>query len=74
MRQFNHPNVLSLTGVSVYDDVVCVVMPFMSNGDLKTYMRKKHEVNMLTTSLHISTLGANANWCACFLPLELFGT
>ena len=44
MKQFNHPNVLSLLGVSVYEDIPCVILPFMSNGDLKTYMRKNPEV------------------------------
>ena len=44
MKQFDHPNVLCLLGVSVYEDIPCVILPFMSNGDLKTYMRKNPEV------------------------------
>ena len=42
MKTFNHPNVLPLLGVCIdyYDeDVLKVVMPFMANGDLKTYLK-----------------------------------
>ena len=45
MRMFSHPNVLSLLGVSVYEDIPCVILPLMSNGDLKTYMLKHHSVS-----------------------------
>ena len=31
MRQFNHPNVLSLIGVSVHDNKPCVLLPLMTN-------------------------------------------
>ena len=47
MKQFDHPNVLSLLGVSLYEDIPCVILPFMSNGDLKTYMRKNQKVKSL---------------------------
>ena len=42
MKTFDHPNVLPLLGVCIdYDDedVLKVVMPFMANGDLKTYLK-----------------------------------
>ena len=45
MRKFNHPNVLSLLGVSVHNDIPCAVLPLMSNGDLKTYMKKNSVVS-----------------------------
>ena len=39
---FNHFNVLSLTGVCVdLLDSPCLVMPFMSNGSLLSYLRKE---------------------------------
>lgn len=38
MGQFNHPNVLSLIGVSTNNDKPSVVMPLMRNGDLKKYL------------------------------------
>ena len=42
MKAFNHPNVLPLLGVCIdYDDedVLKIVMPFMVNGDLKTFLK-----------------------------------
>ena len=38
MRQFDHPNVLSMFGVSVHDEKTCVVLPLMSNGNLRHYL------------------------------------
>jgi len=42
MRTFHHPNVLPLLGVCInYDDedVLKIIMPFMANGDLKTFLK-----------------------------------
>ena len=42
MKTFHHPNVLPLLGVCIdYDDedVLKVVMPFMSNGDLRNFLK-----------------------------------
>ena len=42
MKTFHHPNVLPLLGVCIdYDDedVLKIVMPFMANGDLRTYLK-----------------------------------
>ena len=42
MKTFNYPNVLPLLGVCIdYDgeDVLKIVMPFMANGDLRTYLK-----------------------------------
>ena len=42
MKTFDHPNVLPLLGVCIdYDDedVLKIVMPFMANGDLKTFLK-----------------------------------
>ena len=38
MKKFNHPNVLKIFGVSVYEDKPCIILPLMSNGDLKKYL------------------------------------
>lgn len=48
MRQLDHPHVLSLVGVSVHEDKPCVLLPLMSNGDLKTYLTHHHEVSLVT--------------------------
>ena len=42
MKTFHHPNVLPLLGVCIdYDDedVLKIVIPFMANGDLKTFLK-----------------------------------
>ena len=39
MRDLNHPNVLSLVGVSFDEENnPAMILPFMSNGDVKTYL------------------------------------
>ena len=38
MKMFNHPNVLKTFGVSVYEEKPCIILPLMSNGDLKKYL------------------------------------
>ena len=42
MNTFDHPNVLPLLGVCVDygdEDVLKIVMPFMANGDLKSFLK-----------------------------------
>lgn len=42
MSDFEHPNILSLTGVCLDGGPVpYVVMPFMFNGDLLSYLKKE---------------------------------
>ena len=42
MQSFNHLNVLSLTGVCIgLFQTPCIVMPFMSNGSLLSYLRRE---------------------------------
>ena len=40
MKQFNHPNVLSLIGISVHNNKPCALLPYMSNRDMKTFLQK----------------------------------
>ena len=42
MKTFHHPNVLPLLGVCIdYDDedVLKIVIPFLANGDLRTFLK-----------------------------------
>ena len=43
MKDFDHPNVLNVLGVGFNPDsgLPFVVLPFMVNGDLKTYLKSK---------------------------------
>ena len=45
MKDFDHPNVLNVLGVGFNMDsgLPFVVLPFMVNGDLKTYLKKKRQ-------------------------------
>ena len=38
MKNFKHPNVLSLIGISIHEEKPCALMPLMSNGDLKIFL------------------------------------
>ncbi len=42
MMMFDHPNVLNLIGVSIDEGrAPYIVMPFMDNGSLLTYLRRE---------------------------------
>ena len=49
MRQFDHPNVLYSLGISVHDEKACVVLPLMSNGDLRTLLIQQRLVTFIQT-------------------------
>ena len=47
MIDFTHPHVLTLIGVSFEEDgLPIIVLPYMQNGDLLSYLR--NEQNMIT--------------------------
>ena len=49
MQQFNHPNVLHLLGVVVVGlSGPSIVMPFMANGNLSSYLKKNQETVVLS--------------------------
>lgn len=68
MKDFHHPNVLTLIGICFnYDAMPLVILPYMEHGDLLTYIRNEHEVsyklgggrgNYYVISISISTLNA----------------
>lgn len=52
MRDFNHPNVLSLIGVTLDDEQLpMVIIPLMSKGDLKHVLRDESVVRRETELL-----------------------
>ena len=52
MKNFNHPNVLSLIGISIHEEKPCALIPLMSNGDLKTFLRN-HTVSVQHIGIRI---------------------
>ena len=51
MQQFNHPNVLTLTGVCLDGgSTPFLVMPFMANGSLVSYLRKERQNLVIPTN------------------------
>ena len=49
MLSFDHPNVMSVVGVSVDREVPLLIMPFMANGSVLDYV-KHHKEELLYTS------------------------
>ena len=47
MKKLNHPNVLPILGVCLESNhksgLPFMILPFMVNGDLKSYLKKKRE-------------------------------
>ena len=46
MKQFNHPNVLSLIGISVHNNKPCALLPYMPNRDMKTFLQRNRKVGI----------------------------
>lgn len=47
MKDFDHPNILGLVGVS-FDETAglpLVLLPFMANGDLRHFLQSKQDFN-----------------------------
>ena len=46
MKDFKHPHVLSLIGISIDDDSSpMVILPFMAHGDLRRYIQDPNNVS-----------------------------
>ena len=57
MKDFNHPNVLSLIGISLENgEFPVVILPFMANGDLLSYIRNERNVSFSINDLIINTV------------------
>ena len=46
MKSFVHPHVMGILGICLAGQVPYIVMPFMTNGSLHTYLRK-HRIKLL---------------------------
>ena len=52
MKHFNHPNVISLMGVCVdAGPAPYIVMPFMANGSLLSFLKKNRSELMLPVTI-----------------------
>ncbi len=68
MKDFSHPNILGLAGVcfDTPDGVPYILLPFMANGSLKDFLKKKRthvtnvdtlpEVKGLNRQLYVATM------------------
>jgi serine/threonine protein kinase len=55
MKQFNHLNVLKLKGICFdEDDLPLILLPFMSGGDLLSYIRDERNRLTIEQLLHFS--------------------
>ena len=54
MLDFHHPNVLRLVGVcfDTEDNLPVIVLPFMANGDLKSFLKSK-KPNTMSASVEV---------------------
>ena len=48
MKAFTHPNVMGILGICLADQAPYIVMPFMTNGSLHSYLRK-HRPELLVS-------------------------
>ena len=53
MKHFNHAHVLTLLGVCVPNhENPMVILPYMANGDLRSYVKDKKKVRVATYFLN----------------------
>ena len=45
MKNFNHPHILNLLGVCIDNKNPMMVLPYMAQGDLRTYVKDKKRVS-----------------------------
>ena len=66
MIKFDHPNVLSILGVSLdtkhEGGLPFMILPFMVNGDLRTYLKSKRQ----------KTTGVNRLPEVCYIWIKLY--
>ena len=45
MQRVRHQNVLKLEGIIIEDNMPLIILPFVTNGDLKTYVYTHYHVS-----------------------------
>jgi len=40
-KNFDHPNVLGLIGISIRENLPLMLLPYMHNGDVKSFLKSK---------------------------------
>ncbi len=74
MKDFSHPNVLGLQGVvfDTPDGTPYLVLPFMENGNLKSYLKSKRGKNSDVNTLpqvrnnKVASKNYSDEACLCF--------
>lgn len=83
MSNFDHPNVLSLIGVSLdLGPAPCIIMPYMSRGSLLSYLKNdrlnititdvKDEEIILNVRKHLLTICLQVANGMCYLASQYF--
>ena len=67
MQMFDHPNVMSLIGVSVDSgSAPSIIMPYMERGSLLNYLRKEKENVILNEEdERVHNLVVCTEYCSC---------
>ena len=58
MMEFQHENVLTIYGVMIKEDKPFVILPFMENGDLHSYLVQPSNVSFNVIYQSFSTLSS----------------
>lgn len=61
MREFSHPNVLPLIGVALFHNEPVILMPFMQNADLISYLRSPNNSPTVKNLIQFAIQIANGN-------------
>ena len=72
MKDFDHPNVLGLVGIYFNDSsgLPLIVLPYMANGDLRTFLRSKRDFTRDSTILEFPNVSLLCNIGNCVMIME----
>ena len=67
MLDFNHPNVLNLLGVcfDTEQDLPLIILPYMANGDLKSFLQAKRRGTPKGQLPEVRKEGERERVCVC---------